>query len=475
MSGVIARTLVTEIVAHRNAALQKMEAALVLRTRSAELVREAQANEDVANHAAYVHASVGPREEDYHRIFAPFDAEQSLSAYRKSLDAKTWSHLLTVTGIRLLMDTTALKAFQQDLLANVPEVTEESVYATLDSLRVNSRSIFLRGLAVAFTKLDRRFKSHDAFKLKDRVILTRVFNEFGHWNYSGDLRETITDIERVFAVLDGKPSVVGTLLQAIEKDRQGGFDPRQSVTTSAYFKVRCFQNGNAHLWFERDDLVTKANECLAEYYGAVLPDSVPDDVSGDSVRSYALSKNLAFYRTPEEAGRRMLNMGGRLRDQLVLEPSAGDGSLVQLLLNEGARVHAIEVHPERAHLLRRVASNRPVGAHMTVQEANFLVVPATPIYDVVVMNPPFEGTHWMAHVRHAFDFLKPKGLLQAILPVTAEIGRSKKHEEFHAWLDTLRVEFRDLPPESFASSGTNINTVVLNIHKGSPARENWRR
>ncbi|MGE1157151.1 DUF4942 domain-containing protein, partial [Pseudomonas kitaguniensis] len=59
----------------------------------------------------------------------------------------------------------------------MPPVTVENVLATLDEFMLNADTIFRRGMANAFAKLDRRFRSHDGFKVGNRIILTRCFNE----------------------------------------------------------------------------------------------------------------------------------------------------------------------------------------------------------------------------------------------------------------------------------------------------------
>jgi len=145
----------------------------------------------------------------------------------------------------------------------------------------------------------------------------------------------------------------------------------------------------------------------------------------------------------------------------VLEPSAGTGALVRAVLGRGAAVHAVEVDPERCDALRGIRA-----PDLTVQQANFLDVPAVAAFDVVLMNPPFHGRHWMAHVRHAYGFLAPGGRLVSVLPVTAELGDTPEHEAFRAWARTLGgARFTDLPPESFAASGTRINTVLLELRR----------
>lgn len=102
----------------------------------------------------------------------------------------------------------------------------------------------------------------------------------------------------------------------------------------------------------------------------------------------------------------------------------------------------VEVHEGRAREARE--KGFPVAI------ANFLDTAPNPIFDHVVMNPPFFGRHYAKHVNHAVKFLRPGGRLTAILPATARYDHG-----------LLEGSWDDLPVGSFSESGTNINTTVL--------------
>lgn len=68
------------------------------------------------------------------------------------------------------------------------------------------------------------------------------------------------------------------------------------------------------------------------------------------------------------------------------------------------------------------------------------------------MNPPFYGRHYLHHVRHALKFLRPGGVLVAILPATAWYDH-----------DELKGEWQDLPVASFAAAGTNVPTGMIKM------------
>lgn len=467
---------ITDIVVARDAAIQLMQETLGDVSTAYE---KANAALDRVEHVSN-RAHLGMRPPPYvvkgkpHDRKARFEinAKAKLATFIADTDASIWTYLLGRSGVRDIMDVEAIKEWEASMTGDIPEVTVDNLLATFQTVMANSDNIFKRGLANAFSSLDRRFKSHDAFKIGARIILTNVFSEFsGDWRYDDKRRDTIKDIERIFAKLDGKEPDGNGLIQQISMSRGTGFGSRQSDLETEYFKIRGFHNGNAHIWFTRNDLVKKANQLLADYYGAVVPDAAEDTVSPEDFTSGALvpAKDLQFYATPDETAEIVVNRifpdGVPQRDDFfVLEPSAGTGNLVRPLLALGAHVTALEIHPSRARQLEHLE-----GPRCDVRTGNFLTYPCFGAYNAVVMNPPFYGTHWMEHVKKGFDHLVSGGTLIAILPVTAEVGESKKHVAFRRWAEKVSRDswnmFRDLPPESFAASGTKINTITLTLKK----------
>lgn len=463
----IPATIVTTMCAHRNDVLARMEAALRMMREAHEIAKQADQDANAVHGGTVFFHRDRSRQDGYRRIFDEIDVDASLALYRQQLDARAWKHLLAVSGLDKAMDLTAKEQFDATLCGEVPELTEDNILATFASLGEDARLIFARGVARAFSQLDPRFRSHDAFRFEDRVVLTHVFDAFGFM--SERMRDMFLDIERVFAVLDGREPEGWVLVEAIREARGRSLSPRQGSVDSRYFKIRTFKNGNMHLWMQRSDLVERVNRVLADYYGDVLPDAMPADYGVHEPRTTALSKDLAFYPTPDKVIDVMLRDLRFDHDSVVLEPSAGTGNIVNRVLALGARVTAVEVDAGRVATLR---ASRPISnpARFCVVHANFLTMGPTPTYTHVAMNPPFAGTHWMDHVRHAFDFLAPGGILVAVVPVTVETGTTAKHEAFRAWVDVNRPHhwrraYTDLPAEAFASSGTRVNTVLLTIGK----------
>jgi len=413
---------------------------------------------------------------------------------RRVTDVRIWSRLVQVTGIEMLMDVEAKKKFH-DSLCEVPardrrtnqlarpedvnivtDVTPENVRATIETLRGDQDVIFARGVANAFSKLDRRFKSHDGFKIGSRIILDMAFDGFGSWRYDRWMRDTIIDIERVFAVLEGKPIgySYASIIQAVDNDRRGrGLSPAQSETVGEFFKVRVFKNGNAHLWFTRDDLLERVNKILASYYGEVIGDGRTAEADPFGNVKTTPAKRFGFYPTPDKLADDVIEQaylrGSRSDDTAprVLEPSAGTGNLALPAARQGARVTCVEVQPSLAQLLSAT------GRFERVYNMDFLALrpELTGLFDTVVMNPPFDLERDIDHVMHAMRFLKPGGRLVSIMAAGVTVRGTRKAEAFRALVKNLGGNFRDLPGGLFASVGTNVNTVMLTLTTRAQQKE----
>lgn len=400
-----------------------------------------------------------------------------LETVRKDTDRAVWKFLIDFMGLERVMDRTARDQFRQQLQDDPPEATADNCYATFSALIGDANLIFQRGVALAFSGLDRRFRSHDGFKIGSRVVLSYALSTWGSWNRSQD--EVLRDVERAFYHLDGgKPQpertagIIGTW-DAARRATGRSLERAAFDAEDAYFKIRSFKNGNVHLWFKRKDLVEQVNLLLAEYYGANL--GAGADVSEPAHRNaVGPAKNFGLFETPEPIALRLLSDAGvyvpgtysgrdypKLR---VLEPSAGRGRIALPAAAAGHRVIAVEVQPELAAGLQNKGIARVICQ-------DFLEGRPDPLdlFDAVVMNPPFDRGRDVDHVLHALKFLKPGGRLAAIMAAGVEYREDRQTVAFRSMVESMGGKFRDLPPGSFAESGTNVNTVILNITKGKAA------
>lgn len=145
----------------------------------------------------------------------------------------------------------------------------------------------------------------------------------------------------------------------------------------------------------------------------------------------------------------------------VLEPSAGEGALIEALRRRWPMQHidveAIERDPATCDRLRQKVAY-PVVGNTHIGCGDFLgLAPAAwhargAAFDLVLMNPPWTKGQALKHVHHALKFLKRGGVLGAIVP-----QNFSTHE-----LDTvLYIEEFDVPPGSFKSSGTMVHAKIV--------------
>lgn len=419
----------------------------------------------------------------------------------KALTVSAWKFAYGQLNLDSVAPASERKKWQL-AFENPAEFTLENLMASFGKYAGNQRQHILRGLAEAFCELDPAYRSHSKVKigvkgLPKRIILSRVEN-YGSYGY-----ERLRDVLNALRALRGLPNLTGQELadfkegRAVNAEDLPRFDPAASYRTGKMIQfagkpyiatgfidpaqtpkftdesmsgygfrevkrifpelgLKLFANGNGHLSFDPATL-REINLALAEFYGEVLPDAP----AGDDLKpraSTAVSKDLAFYWTPEDVLKRVCRNIGFSENMNILEPSCGDGRILDYIRSVYRVRRATGVEYDRG----RAQQARDKGH--SVMCANFLEVRAEAQFDLVIMNPPFAGQHWKKHMIHARKFLKTgnekrwlDGSLVCILPATAHYDGHLKD------LLGFEPEWTDLPVGSFAEAGTNVPTGFITI------------
>jgi type I restriction-modification system DNA methylase subunit len=160
---------------------------------------------------------------------------------------------------------------------------------------------------------------------------------------------------------------------------------------------------------------------------------------------------------------------------LILEPSAGTGSLAAWLKVAGCRVHVNELSQMRRMLLE-LQGYAPTGF-----DAEFLddLLPEEIEPDAVLMNPPFsssagrmknnDSNFGFRHVRSALSRLKSGGRLVALMG-TESATKTDKGRKFWSEIAS-EYELRaiiHLPKNAFYKYGTSIGTSIVCVGKNEP-------
>lgn len=156
-----------------------------------------------------------------------------------------------------------------------------------------------------------------------------------------------------------------------------------------------------------------------------------------------------FYPTPEPLAARVVEMADIKPGMSVLEPSAGQGGLADLmpgcLCVEAAQLN-FRVLTAKGH--------RALHVDFLAWVANW---GADEKFDRVVMNPPFDQGRWLSHVEAAAKLVATGGRLVAILPSGAskrlDLGDGWKC----SWLGPLENQF----------PGVSVDVVILTADRVS--------
>jgi phospholipid N-methyltransferase len=167
-----------------------------------------------------------------------------------------------------------------------------------------------------------------------------------------------------------------------------------------------------------------------------------------------------LYPTPRDLAARMVELADIQGTDRVLEPSAGTGALVGAM---GGRFHgndpmtrghlvAIELNHDLAERLRREFPLTEVHCGDFLDER--FSGEALPLFDKIVMNPPFNGGDDIRHILAARKLLRPGGRLVAICAGGPRQAKALEH---------LADLWEPLPAGTFAQAGTNVSTVLLTM------------
>ena len=209
---------------------------------------------------------------------------------------------------------------------------------------------------------------------------------------------------------------------------------------------------------------------------AKLPDPVPTQsapVPGDTRAEIdAMRESLRagvqvvsapqLFPTPADLAARMVEAAQITHGAYVLEPSAGTGRIVDAIAAavplSSIKLDCIEINHSMAQMLRAKYPDA-----YAVRPFDFLSFSPNPdqLADAVIMNPPFAKGADVEHVTHAAGFLAPGGRLVAVMSSGVTFRDDRKTRDFRALVDRMGGTIEPLPADTFASSGTGVNTVLV--------------
>jgi predicted RNA methylase len=169
-----------------------------------------------------------------------------------------------------------------------------------------------------------------------------------------------------------------------------------------------------------------------------------------------------YFPSPPAVVARLIELADLHEGMRVLEPSAGKGAIAFACVeHSAAEVDCFELMEDNYNSLSNSEALR------SVCWMDFLDVPPVPVYDRVVMNPPFAKQQDIKHVLHALKFLKPEGLLVSVMASSVTFRDNKLTQDFRDLIRERGGEIEALPEGAFRQSGTMVRTVIVTIPGGA--------
>lgn len=254
----------------------------------------------------------------------------------------------------------------------------------------------------------------------------------------------------------------------------------QNLTVAAFYEdMRCFSaskkycKDNPYCKFQYpkpDDVRTKrlqkagitdTNELAAavECFDTLLQSAViPPDPNAIRLRDMLYRAKMYqkgdIQFTPPELAKELVALAGVRKDSRVLEPEAGIGNIADVAKEVTDHVDCIERMTDFCEILK-LKKHNVIGNDLLTAET-------APIYDAVVMNPPFSEE--CEHIKRAFDFLRPGGSLVAVCSSSIQWKSTRKYEQFRDWLSE-HTHSIDECGAKFEMTG--VHTVVLVVDKAA--------
>lgn len=164
-----------------------------------------------------------------------------------------------------------------------------------------------------------------------------------------------------------------------------------------------------------------------------------------------------YFPTPKPIVKQLLDLANLSDGMTVLEPSAGQGAIADELKAIGFEPFCCEILPQNIKVLKE--------KNHYLATPDFFDLHELDLFDRIIMNPPFEKQADIDHVKHAFDLLRPRGLLVSVMSAGVTFRQDRKAAGFRRLIEENHGEIIELPEDSFKESGTCVNAVIVVIPK----------
>ncbi len=187
---------------------------------------------------------------------------QGAAKSEKKIRKQAWDYIFTVLELRSFISEKRYRDLQRQLQENkLPEITTETVYATLESVHSTIQELMTEAVVELFDQLRSRnsgYVTNKLFAVGEKVILCHIFDVRYGFTLSHHDDQVLRSMDNVFHLLDGKGSpkyphdLVTHVREAMQQEEQ--------FCETDYFFCKWYKLGTMHIRFKRLDLLKKLNE-----------------------------------------------------------------------------------------------------------------------------------------------------------------------------------------------------------------------
>lgn len=161
-----------------------------------------------------------------------------------------------------------------------------------------------------------------------------------------------------------------------------------------------------------------------------------------------------YFPTPPEIVKLMIELLEMHPDDVILEPSAGQGHIADYLPKDKLLIG--EILPENRQILKEKGYKNIVFSDFLKYEFEGV--------KKIIMNPPFEKQVDIDHVLHAYKYLNQGGIIVSVMSAGVLFRNNLKTKKFREeFLNNAHII--QLPEGSFKTSGTYVNAIIVKIKK----------
>lgn len=189
-------------------------------------------------------------------------------------------------------------------------------------------------------------------------------------------------------------------------------------------------------------------------------EKTPEQIKAEKIEALELKmrcvKIPGFFPTPNKLIDQLLDKADIQPMDIVLDPEAGLGHIVDKVKESypDNEIYCIEINYTLCEVLK--------AKGFEVIDNDFLQYSNGRTYDKIIMNPPFENSQDIEHLKHAYSLLNPDGRVVCVMA-------ANKKDDFNNWLDSVGGYFEPNDSNSFqgaeAFRSTGINTITVVINK----------